>query len=186
MNCGKSTCCSQPLTSASEKAWEHQGITEDSELDKQLKRLTPDGSDLWFQHYNTAADLIKQQLIDQCKTVITTDNAAEKLEIEASSHCDASQLREPRRSSDTGHPSSQSNAAPAVPRKTPEHHAENVHRPTRPRGFDTNAMSLAAKISIPTLKKYRAEKRLLQGEHWIHPTTATKNASTAATPCSSN
>ena len=32
---------------------------------------------------------------------------------------------------------------------------------------DTNEMSLAAKISIPTLKKYRAEKRLLQGEHWI-------------------
>ena len=72
-----------------EKAWEHQDIAEDSELDKQLKRLTPDGSDLWFSHYNAAADLIKQQLVDQCKTVVTTDNAAEKLEIEASSHCDA-------------------------------------------------------------------------------------------------
>ena len=72
-----------------EKAWEHQDIAEDSELDKQLKRLTPDGSDLWFSHYNAAADLIKQQLVDQCKTVITADNAAEKLEIEASSHCDA-------------------------------------------------------------------------------------------------
>ena len=72
-----------------EKSWEHQDIAEGSELDKQLKRLTPDGSDLWFSHYNAAADLIKQQLVDQCKTVITADNAAEKLEIEASSHCDA-------------------------------------------------------------------------------------------------
>jgi len=72
-----------------EKAWEHQDIAEDSELDKQLKRLTPDGSDLWFSHYNAAADLIKQQLVDQCKTVITADSAAEKLENEASPHCDA-------------------------------------------------------------------------------------------------
>ena len=72
-----------------EKSWEHQDIAEGSELDKQLKRLTPDGSDLWFSHYNAAADLIKQQLVDQCKTVITADNVAEKLEIEASSHCDA-------------------------------------------------------------------------------------------------
>lgn len=72
-----------------EKAWEHHDITEGSELDKQLKRLTPDDSELWYTHYNAAADLIKQQLVDQCKTVITADNAAEKLEIEASSHCDA-------------------------------------------------------------------------------------------------
>lgn len=72
-----------------EKSWEHQDIAEGSELDKQLKRLTPDGSDLWFSHYNHAADLIKDQLVEQCKTVLTTNHAAEKLEAEASSHCDA-------------------------------------------------------------------------------------------------
>jgi hypothetical protein len=46
-----------------EKAWEHEDIAEDSELDKQLKRLTPDGSEIWFSHYTRGADLIKQQML---------------------------------------------------------------------------------------------------------------------------
>lgn len=32
---------------------------------------------------------------------------------------------------------------------------------------DTSEMSLAAKISIPTLKRYRTEGRLKQNDHWI-------------------
>ena len=44
-----------------EKAWEHEDVEEDSELDKQLKRLTSDSSDIWFGQYNAAAELIKQQ-----------------------------------------------------------------------------------------------------------------------------
>jgi hypothetical protein len=39
---------------------------------------------------------------------------------------------------------------------------------------DTNQMSLAAKISIPTLKKYRAEGHLLHGEHWIQSSNSHK------------
>ena len=62
-----------------EKAWEHEDIAEDSELDKQLKRLTPDGSEIWFSHYNRAADLIKEQMVEQCKTVLMAEHAAEKL-----------------------------------------------------------------------------------------------------------
>ena len=72
-----------------EKAWEHQDIAEDSELDKQLKRLTPDGSELWFGHYNAAAELIKEQMIEQCKTVLMAEHAADKLMKEARSHCDS-------------------------------------------------------------------------------------------------
>ena len=72
-----------------EKSWEHQDIVEDSELDKQLKRLTPDGSDIWFSHYNRAADLIKQQMVEQCRTVLMADHAADKLQKEALSHCDS-------------------------------------------------------------------------------------------------
>ena len=40
--------------------------------------------------------------------------------------------------------------------------------------IDTSEMSLAAKISIPTLKKYRANGRLLQGEHWIQSSNSHK------------
>ena len=72
-----------------EKAWEHEDIEEDSELDKQLKRLTPDGSEIWFSHYNRAADLIKEQMVEQCKTVLMADHAADKLQKEAFSHCDS-------------------------------------------------------------------------------------------------
>ena len=72
-----------------EKAWEHEDIAEDSELDKQLKRLTPDGSELWFGHYNAAAELIKEQMIEQCKTVLMAEHAADKLMKEARSHCDS-------------------------------------------------------------------------------------------------
>lgn len=72
-----------------EKAWEHEDIAEDSELDKQLKRLTPDGSEIWFSHYTRGADLIKQQMIEQCKTVLMAEHAAEKLMKEAHSHCDS-------------------------------------------------------------------------------------------------
>ena len=72
-----------------EKAWEHEDIAEDSELDKQLKRLTPDGSQLWFSHYNRAADLIKEQMVEQCKTVLMAEHAADKLMKEARSHCDS-------------------------------------------------------------------------------------------------
>ena len=72
-----------------EKAWEHEDIAEDSELDKQLKRLTPDGSELWFGHYNAAAELIKEQMVEQCKTVLMAEHAADKLMKEARSHCDS-------------------------------------------------------------------------------------------------
>ena len=72
-----------------EKAWEHEDIAEDSELDKQLKRLTPDGSELWFGHYNAAAELIKEQMVEQCKTVLMAEYAADKLMKEARSHCDS-------------------------------------------------------------------------------------------------
>lgn len=72
-----------------EKAWEHEDVEEDSELDKQLKRLTPDGSDIWFSHYNRAADLIKEQMVEQCKTVLMAEHTAEKLHKEARSHCDS-------------------------------------------------------------------------------------------------
>jgi hypothetical protein len=72
-----------------EKAWEHEDIAEDSELDKQLKRLTPDGSEIWFSHYNRAADLIKEQMVEQCKTVLMAEHAADKLMKEARSHCDS-------------------------------------------------------------------------------------------------
>ena len=72
-----------------EKAWEHEDIAEDSELDKQLKRLTPDGSELWFGHYNAAAELIREQMVEQCKTVLMAEHAADKLMKEARSHCDS-------------------------------------------------------------------------------------------------
>ena len=72
-----------------EKSWEHEDIDEDSELDKQLKRLTPDGSDLWFSHYNCAADLIKEQMIEQCSNVLTARFKAKKMQEEAVSHCDS-------------------------------------------------------------------------------------------------
>ena len=72
-----------------EKSWEHEDIDEDSELDKQLKRLTPDGSDLWFSHYNRAADLIKEQMIEQCSNVLTARFKAKKMQEEAVSHCDS-------------------------------------------------------------------------------------------------
>ena len=72
-----------------EKAWEHEDIEEDSELDKQLKRLTSDSSDIWFGQYNAAAELIKQQMVEQCKTVLMADHAADKLQKEAFSHCDS-------------------------------------------------------------------------------------------------
>lgn len=72
-----------------EKAWEHEDIEEDSELDKQLKRLTSDSSDIWFGQYNAAAELIKQQMVEQCKTVLLAEHTAEKLHKEASSHCDS-------------------------------------------------------------------------------------------------
>ena len=72
-----------------EKSWEHENIAEGSELDKQLKRLTPDGSDLWFGHYNGAAEVIKEQMIEQCKTVLVAEHAADKLWKEARSHCDS-------------------------------------------------------------------------------------------------
>lgn len=72
-----------------EKSWEHEDIDEDSELDRQLKRLTPDGSDLWFSHYNHAADLIKEQMIEQCSKVLTARFKAKKMQEEAVSHCDS-------------------------------------------------------------------------------------------------
>mgnify|MGYP007073301154 FL=1 len=72
-----------------EKSWEHEDIDEDSELDKQLKRLTPNGSDLWFSHYNRAADLIKEQMIEQCSNVLTARFKAKKMQEEAVSHCDS-------------------------------------------------------------------------------------------------
>ena len=72
-----------------EKSWEHEDIDEDSELDKQLKRLTPDGSELWFSHYNRAADLIKEQMIEQCSNVLTARFKAKKMQEEAVSHCDS-------------------------------------------------------------------------------------------------
>tara|TARA_R100001463_G_scaffold57775_1_gene110077 strand:- start:324 stop:809 length:486 start_codon:yes stop_codon:yes gene_type:complete len=70
-----------------EKAWEHEDIEEDSDLDQQLKRLTPDGSDIWFSHYHRAAELIEKQMLDQCRTVLMVEHAADKLKKEASSHC---------------------------------------------------------------------------------------------------
>ena len=72
-----------------EKAWEHEDVEEDGELDKQLKRLTPDSSDVWFGQYNQAADLMKDQGVEQCKAVLTAVNVAEKLQKEASSHCNS-------------------------------------------------------------------------------------------------
>ena len=72
-----------------EKAWEHEDVEEDSELDKQLKRLTSDSSDIWFGQYNAAAELIKQQMVEQCKTVLMAEHTAEKLHKEARSHCDS-------------------------------------------------------------------------------------------------
>ena len=39
---------------------------------------------------------------------------------------------------------------------------------------DTNAMSLAARLSIPTLNKYRRDGRLQQGEHWIQSSNSNK------------
>ncbi len=72
-----------------EKAWQHEDVEEDSELDKQLKRLTPDSSDIWFGQYNAAADLIKDQGVEQCRTVLMAVHVAEKLQKEASSHCNS-------------------------------------------------------------------------------------------------
>ena len=72
-----------------EKAWEHEDIETDSELDKQLKRLTNDSSDVWFGQYNQAADLMKDQGVEQCKAVLTAVNVAEKLQKEARSHCNS-------------------------------------------------------------------------------------------------
>jgi hypothetical protein len=72
-----------------EKAWEHENVEEDGELDKQLKRLTPDSSDVWFGQYNQAADLIKDQGVEQCRAVLMQVNLAEKLQKEASSHCNS-------------------------------------------------------------------------------------------------
>lgn len=72
-----------------EKAYEHEDIAEDSELDKQLKRLTPDSSDVWFSQFNTAADLIKEQSVEQCRVVLAAEFNSEKLQKEASSHCDS-------------------------------------------------------------------------------------------------
>jgi len=72
-----------------EKAWEHEDIAEGSELDKQLKRLTPDGSDMWFSHYQSAAGLMVQQMVEQCKAVLMAEHAARKLHEEAQTHCDS-------------------------------------------------------------------------------------------------
>tara|TARA_A100001515_G_scaffold113002_1_gene94200 strand:- start:506 stop:994 length:489 start_codon:yes stop_codon:yes gene_type:complete len=72
-----------------EKSWEHEDIAEGSELDKQLKRLTPDGSDMWFSHYQSAAGLMVQQMVEQCKAVLMAEHAARKLHEEAQTHCDS-------------------------------------------------------------------------------------------------
>ena len=72
-----------------EKAWEHEDVEEDGVLDKELKRLTPDSSDIWFGQYNAAADLIKNQGVEQCRAVLMQVHVAEKLQKEASSHCNS-------------------------------------------------------------------------------------------------
>lgn len=100
-----------------EKAWEHEDIEEDSELDKQLKRLTPDGSELWFGHYNAAAELIKEQMVDQCSKVLTTRYKAKKMQEEAVSHCDS--LRAAREEAEKRYIASQQPAkrGPGRPKK---------------------------------------------------------------------
>ena len=132
MSCEKSTCCSA-FDLCVEKAWEHEDVEEDSELDKQLKRLTSDSSDIWFGQYNAAAELIKQQMVEQQKTVLMAEHTAEKLHKEARSHCDS--LTAAREEAEKRYVASLEpiKRGPGRPKKTPEHHAENVHRPTRPR-----------------------------------------------------